>query len=151
MKRRITYTAVSALFAAYIIAVLCLTLLDLSDKTPELPKYFLGIPMDKIAHFLMYFAYPVAGWLLLNYNKNIKIGQKHLFASLIISGLAFAAFTETAQGIFTTYRESDPLDFVANTLGIFTGSITIWLLRKPATKVCDAFQEYMHNRLYKKQ
>lgn len=149
MKRRITYTAVSALFAAYIVAVLCLTLLDLSDKTPELPKCFLGIPMDKIAHFLMYFAYPITGWLMLSYNKNIKIGQKHLFACLIISGLAFAAFTETAQGIFTTYRESDPLDFVANIIGIFTGSITIWLLRRPATKVCDAIQEYMHNKLHR--
>ena len=149
MKRRITYTAVSALFAAYIVAVLCLTLLNLSDKTPDLPKYFLGIPMDKIAHFLMYFAYPVTGWLLLNYNKNIKIGQKHLFACLIISGLAFAAFTETAQGLFTTYRESDPLDFVANIIGIFSGSITIWLIRKPATRLCDTFQEYMHNKLYR--
>ena len=148
MKRRITYTAVSALFAAYIVAVLCLTLLDLSDKTPELPKCFLGIPMDKIAHFLMYFAYPITGWLMLNYNKNIKIGQKHLFACLIVSGLAFAAFTETAQGLFTTYRESDPLDFIANIIGIFTGSFIIWLLRKPATKVCDAIQEYMHNKLH---
>lgn len=148
MKRRITYTAVSALFAAYIVAVLCLTLLDLSDKTPELPKYFLGIPMDKIAHFLMYFAYPFAGWLMLSYNKNIKIGQKHLFACLIISGLAFAAFTETAQGLFTTYRESDPLDFIANIIGIFSGSFIIWLLRRPATKVCDAIQEYMHNKLH---
>ena len=149
MKRRITYVAVSALFAAYIAAVLCLTLLDLSDKTPELPKYFLGIPMDKIAHFLMYFAYPITGWLLLSYNKNIKIGQKYIFSCLIISGLAFAAFTETAQGIFTTYRESDPLDFAANILGIFSGSITIWLLKKPATRLCDAFQEYMHNKLYR--
>ena len=148
MKRRITYTAVSALFAAYIVAVLCLTLLDLSDKTPELPKCFLGIPMDKIAHFLMYFAYPITGWLMLSYNKNIKIGQKHLFACLIISGLAFAAFTETAQGLFTTYRESDPLDFIANIIGIFSGSFIIWLLRRPATKVCDAIQEYMHNKLH---
>ena len=149
MKRRITYIAVSALFAAYIVAVLCLTLLDLSDKTPELPKYFLGIPMDKIAHFLMYFAYPIVGWLMLSYNKNIRIGQKYIFSCLIISGLAFAAFTETAQGLFTTYRESDPLDFVANITGISSGSIIIWLLRKPATRVCDAIQEYMHNRLHR--
>ena len=149
MKRRKTYFVVSALFVAYIVAVLCLTLLDLSDKTPQLPKYFLGIPMDKLAHFLMYFAYPVAGWLMLNYNKNIKIKQKYIFSCLIISGLAFAAFTETTQGLFTTYRESDPLDFVANVLGIFVGSFMIWLLRKPATKVCDAVQEYMHNKLYR--
>ena len=149
MKRRKTYFIVSALFAEYIVAVLCLTLLDLSDKTPELPKYFLGIPMDKLAHFLMYFAYPITGWLMLSYNKNIKIGQKYIFSSLIISGLAFAAFTEAAQGLFTTYRESDPLDFLANILGIFSGSLIIWLLRKPATKVCDAIQEYMHNRLHR--
>lgn len=149
MKRRKTYFVVSALFVLYIVAVLCLTLLDLSDKTPELPKYFLGIPMDKIAHFLMYFAYPVVGWLMLNYNKNIKIGQKYVFSCIIISGLAFAAFTETAQGLFTTYRESDPLDFVSNVLGVFVGSAVIWLLRKPATKVCDAIQEYMHEKLYR--
>ena len=149
MKKRKTYFVVSALFIVYIVVVLCLTLLDLSDKTPELPTYFLGIPMDKLAHFLMYFAYPVAGWLMLSYNKNIKIGHKYIFSCLIISGLAFAAFTETAQGLFTTYRESDPLDFVANVLGIFVGSFMIWLLRKPATKVCDAVQEYMHNKLYR--
>ena len=149
MKRRKTYFVVSALFVAYIVAVLCLTLLDLSDKTPELPKYFLGIPMDKIAHFLMYFAYPVVGWLMVSYNKNIKIEQKYVFSCLIISGLAFAAFTETAQGLFTTYRESDPLDFLANVLGIFVGSGLIWMMRKPATRVCDALQEYMHNKLYR--
>ena len=149
MKRRKTYFIVSALFVVYIVAVLSLTLLDLSDKTQELPKYFLGIPMDKIAHFLMYFAYPVVGWLMVSYNKRIKIGQKYVFACLIISGLAFAAFTETAQGLFTTYREPDPLDFIAHVLGILVGSFLIWIFRKSATRICDAFQEYMHNKLYR--
>ncbi len=110
MEKRKTYIVVTALFALYIVAVLCLCLLNLSDKTPELPKCLFGIPMDKIAHFVMYFAYPVVGWLLLTYNKQIKINRKYVFSTIFITGVAFAAFTETAQGLFTTYRDSDPMD-----------------------------------------
>ena len=149
MEKRKTYVAVTALFALYIITVLCLTLLNLSDKTPELPKYFLGIPMDKIAHFLMYFAYPVTGWLMFTYNKHIKIRHGYLFPLLFITGLAFAAFTEYAQGAFTTYRDSDPLDFLANIIGIASGCLLMRILQKPATRICDSLQRYMHNLLYK--
>ena len=149
MEKRKTYVAVTALFALYIITVLCLTLLNLSDKTPELPKYFLGIPMDKIAHFIMYFAYPVVGWLMCTYNKHIKIRHGYVYPLLLITGLAFAAFTEYAQGAFTTYRDSDPLDFLANIIGIATGCLLMRILQKPATRICDSLQRYMHNLLYK--
>ena len=149
MEKRKTYVAVTALFALYIITVLCLTLLNLSDKTPELPKYFLGIPMDKLAHFLMYFAYPVTGWLMFTYNKHLKIRHGYLYPLLFITGLAFAAFTEYAQGAFTTYRDSDPLDFLANIIGIAAGCLLMRILQKPATRICDSLQRYMHNLLYK--
>ena len=149
MEKRKTYVAVTALFALYIITVLCLTLLNLSDKTPELPKYFLGIPMDKIAHFLMYFAYPVVGWLMCTYNKHIKIRHGYVYPLLLITGLAFAAFTEYAQGAFTTYRDSDPLDFLANIIGIATGCLLMRILQKPATRICESLQRYMHNLLNK--
>ena len=149
MQKRITYIVVTALFLIYIAAVLCLCLLDLSDKTPELPKYFLGIPMDKIAHFLMYFAYPVVCWLMLTYNKRIKINHKYIFSTILITGLTFAAFTETAQGLLTTYRDPDPMDFVANILGIFSASLLMRIFNKPAQKVCDKVQEYMHRKLHK--
>ena len=149
MEKRKTYVAVTALFALYIITVLCLTLLNLSDKTPELPKYFLGIPMDKLAHFLMYFAYPIVCWLMLTYNKRIKINHKYLFSTILITGLTFAAFTETAQGLLTTYRDADPMDFVANILGIFSASLLMRIFNNPARKVCDKVQEYMHGKLHK--
>ncbi|MBQ2913359.1 MAG: VanZ family protein [Bacteroidales bacterium] len=149
MEKRKTYIVVTALFALYIVAVLCLCLLNLSDKTPELPKYLFGIPMDKIAHFVMYFAYPVVGWLLLTYNKQIKINRKYVFSTIFITGVAFAAFTETAQGLFTIYRDSDPLDMLANFLGISAACILMKLLEKPATRFCDSIQNYMHNKLYK--
>lgn len=149
MEKRKTYIVVTALFALYIMAVLCLCLLDLSDKTPELPKYLFGIPMDKIAHFTMYFAYPILCWLLLTYNRQIKLQHKHLFSTIFITGIVFAAFTETAQGVFTTYRDSDPMDMLANFLGISTACILMKLFERPVTKLCDSIQGYMHSKLYK--
>lgn len=147
MEKRKTYIIVTALFLVYIAAVLCLCLLNLSDKTPELPKYFLGIPMDKIAHFLMFFAYPATGWLMLTYNKTLKMRQGFTFPVLLITGLLFAAFTETAQGLFTTYREPDNMDFVADAIGILSCTFFIWAFQKPLRKLFDSMQEYFHNLL----
>ena len=149
MQKRITYIVVTALFLLYIVAVLCLCLLNLSDKTPELPKYFLGIPMDKLAHFLMFFAYPVVGWLMLTYNKTIKMRQGFIFPVLLITGLLFAAFTEAAQGLLTTYREPDNMDFIADAIGIISSILLIWTLQKPLRKLFDGLQEYFHRVLYK--
>ena len=149
MEKRKTYIIVTALFLLYIAAVLCLCLLNLSDKTPELPKFFLGIPMDKLAHFLMFFAYPATGWLMLTYNKTIKMRQVFIFPVLLITGLLFAAFTETAQGLFTTYREPDNLDFVADAIGILSSTFLIWALQEPLRKLFDGLQEYFHRVLYK--
>lgn len=147
MEKRKTYIIVTALFLLYIAAVLCLCLLNLSDKTPELPKFFLGIPMDKLAHFLMFFAYPATGWLMLTYNKTIKMRQVFIFPVLLITGLLFAAFTETAQGLFTTYREPDNLDFVADAIGILSSTFLIRILQKPLRKLFDGLQEYFHRVL----
>ena len=149
MQKRITYIVVTAMFLLYIVAVLCLCLLNLSDKTPELPQYFLGIPMDKLAHFLMFFAYPVVGWLMLTYNKTIKLRQGFIFPVLLITGLLFAAFTEIAQGLLTTYREPDNMDFIADAIGIISSILLIWTLQKPLRKLFDGLQEYFHRVLYK--
>jgi VanZ family protein len=149
MQKRITYIVVTALFLLYIVAVLCLCLLNLSDKTPELPQYFLGIPMDKLAHFLMFFAYPVVGWLMLTYNKMLSMRTNLIFPVLLITGFLFAAFTEAAQGLLTTYREPDNMDFIADAIGIISSSLLMRIFNKPAKKVCDKIQEYMHGKLHK--
>jgi VanZ family protein len=149
MQKRITYIVVTALFLLYIVAVLCLCLLNLSDKTPELPQYFLGIPMDKLAHFLMFFAYPVVGWLMLTYNKMLSMRTNLIFPVLLITGFLFAAFTEAAQGLLTTYREPDNMDFIADAIGIISSILFIWTLQKPLRKLFDGLQEYFHRVLYK--
>ena len=149
MQKRITYIVVTALFLLYIVAVLCLCLLNLSDKTSELPQYFLGIPMDKLAHFLMFFAYPVVGWLMLTYNKMLSMRTNLIFPVLLITGFLFAAFTEAAQGLLTTYREPDNMDFIADAIGIISSILLIWTLQKPLRKLFDGLQEYFHRVLYK--
>ena len=149
MEKRKTYIVVTALFALYIVAVLCLCLLNLSGQTQDLPTSILGIPTDKVAHFAMYFAYPVLGWLLLTYNKQIRISHKYVFLTIFITGILFAALTESAQEILTNYRDSDPMDMLANFLGISAACVLIKLLEKPATRLCNSIQNYMHNKLYK--
>ena len=149
MEKRKTYIIVTALFLVYIAAVLCLCLMNFSDNTPELPQFFLGIPMDKLVHFLMFFAYPATGWLMLTYNKTLKMRQGFTFPVLLITGLLFAAFTETAQGLFTTYREPDNMDFVADAIGILSCTFFIWAFQKPLKKLFDSMQEYFHKVLYK--
>ena len=72
-----------------------------------------------------------------------KIGFKY------ITGLLFAAFTETAQGLFTTYREPDNMDFVADAIGILSCTFFIWVFQKPLRKLFDRLQEYFHKVLYK--
>lgn len=137
------------MFLLYIAAVLCLCLLNLSNTAPELPKFFLGIPMDKLAHFLMFFAYPIAGWLMLTYNKALRIRTSFIFPVLLITGLLFAAFTEMAQGLLTTYRQPDSLDFLADAIGIISGTCLIWALQNHLQKLFDRMQQYFHGILYK--
>ncbi len=149
MEKRKTYIAVTVLFAAYIITVLCLCLLNLSSTTQDLSFTFLGIPSDKIAHYLMYMAYPVVGWLFLSYNKRIKIRLQYIYITLAVTGIVFSAITEVLQTLLTTYRTTEALDLLANILGVITGTLLMWVFRNPATKVCDAVQAYMHNLIYK--
>jgi VanZ family protein len=97
----------------------------------------------------MFFAYPVVAWLMLTYNKTIKMRQGFIFPVLLITGLLFAAFTEAAQGLLTTYREPDNMDFIADAIGIISSILLIWTLQKPLRKLFDGLQEYFHRVLYK--
>ena len=122
MKRRITYIAVSAIFAAYIVAVLCLTLLDLSDKTPELPKYFLGIPMDKIAHFLMFLPYPVIAYIAFRPSGERKWAHLLVLTAVFAVGIGMAIGTERLQGL-ADYRSYEIEDFYADVFGMECSSL----------------------------
>ena len=104
------------LFVLYIIAVCVLCFADAPDM-PEVDKFILGIPMDKIAHFLMFAPFPVLAYYSFerlggNTDHNVR------FALLtFLAGELFAMMTETVQYFLPT-RSMDLSDFLADTIGI---------------------------------
>jgi VanZ family protein len=96
----------------------------------EMEKTFLGIPMDKIAHFTMFFPFPILAFL--TFHNGNKSG-KHSFLLVIktfIIGCIIAASTEIGQS-FTTYRDCDIKDFIADFISLTVSSIivlSIWYL-----------------------
>lgn len=119
------------LFCLYIAAVILLCVIK-TESLPELPKTIFGIPFDKIAHFMMFFPFPILGYTTLYpANKNVWRNLA-LVAIIFVIGGVFAYSTETLQAM-TDYRTSDVLDIAADSLGLISGtlvSIVYILFRK---------------------
>ena len=110
------------LLCIYLAAVLFLCF-GKFEPTDDIPSSFLGIPMDKIAHFLM-FAPWVALWLLACFYKaeiNATGHLKGIFIALAC-GIAFAALTELGQGL-SGYRSMEAADLLSDSLGMIAGAI----------------------------
>lgn len=119
MKRKL-------ILALYIIAVCVLCFTD-SSSLPEGPEFFIGIPIDKIAHFLMFAPFPVVAYYAFeriggNTDHNIR------FALLtFLGGVLFALATETVQR-FLPSRSMEPSDFLADTIGITLCSVATYII-----------------------
>ena len=88
-------------------------LLACSLPGDELPTISLDLfEPDKIAHFILFFVF---GWLWL---EALPISRK---SRIIIGtvGSLYAVFTEIYQGIIPMGRTPDPMDAVANVIGLF--------------------------------
>ncbi len=137
MKTNRIYTTVTLLFIIYIAAVFFFCLYNVSGDSIDMGKYILGIRLDRIFHFLMFFPYPFIGWMFFNYNKRIKIYRQYMFAVIILSGILLASFSEAAQELFTTYRDGDPYDLGADITGIFAGSLIVYLFKEVFEKIIE--------------
>ena len=115
------------LFAIYIIAVLVLCF-GRFENTQEIPREFLGIPMDKIAHFLMFFPLPFLAFFAFDsYTEEFR--SSVLWTSVtFVAGCLFAAATEIGQALLTSYRSGDPTDFWADLIAIALGSLIIFFI-----------------------
>lgn len=117
------------LLIIYIASVLFLSLYSFENTQVDLPKYFLGIPIDKIIHFIMYLPLPVLIWSVLVdfypslYNKSTALIIS-LFASIFIS-----TSTEILQNT-TEFRQFEYLDLIANYLGVIIGLLSISIIKK---------------------
>lgn len=111
------------LLLVYLGAVAFLCFANFHDM-PETEKTLLGIPMDKVVHFCMFFPFPFIVYLTLAPRRR-KPWLKILLASgVLLSGLAVAALTEIVQS-HLDYRSGDVMDFAADTLALFIGTVAV--------------------------
>ena len=109
------------LFCIYVIAVILLCVIK-TDDIPELPRYLLGIPFDKIAHFIMFLPFIILGYASLMPSEKGIWKRLAVLGILLAFGCAFAFSTEKLQAM-TGYRSYDILDMAADSIGLLGGSI----------------------------
>ena len=109
----------------YVVAVAYLCFANF-HKLPDVPKTFLGIPMDKIVHFCMFFPFPILAFFA--YDKLTETPWQALAALLCICafGCIFAGLTEIIQGSLP-YRSQDIHDFGADLLSIGISGLLVFL------------------------
>lgn len=111
-------------FCLYLAAVAYLCFAKTED-IPELPEMWLGIPFDKIGHFLMFMPFPILGYMTL-YKHNRKISAATLILiGLIILGIAVAFGTELVQA-HLQYRSFELTDIASDTLGLLFGGFLVF-------------------------
>ena len=119
------------LFFLYIAGVLFLCFGHF-DTAPDIPTSFLGIPMDKVVHFTMFFPFPILAFLAFDkYTETPR--ATFLFSGITwVLGMLLALGTEWGQAHLTTWRSGDPLDLAADALALTLGTllVIIWDLSK---------------------
>ena len=121
MKHRLKVLSIVA-FCIYLAAVAVLCFIRPSSL-PEMDiKTFLGIPIDKILHFIMFIPYPVlSGMVFISKEQKRYTAIATLFI-LALTGIGVSYGTEMIQS-HTDYRSYEIADFYADIAGIAAGSI----------------------------
>ena len=83
---------------------------------------FLGIPFDKIAHFIMFLPFVILGYAAFMPKEKGVMRKLVVLGTMLILGFAFAVSTERLQAI-TDYRSYEILDMAADCLGLVIGSL----------------------------
>ena len=137
MKLNPSYTAI-ALIIIYISLVFfcCLHHFSGADNL-DLGTFFLGIRLDRYIHFVMFFPYPFTAWLFLNYNKKFASWSRYTPSIILLSGFVLATVAEASQELFTSYRDTDPFDLVANYTGISAATLLVYILQKPIKNISN--------------
>ena len=97
------------------------------DSLPHVKPYFLGFPIDKVVHFLMFFPFPLLLFAAFD-RLTTKPWHSLLFAVLtFLLGCLIAAGTELGQSM-TIYRTGDPWDFKADALALAISSVIVLMI-----------------------
>lgn len=101
---------------------------NFSFKDIDLSKHFLGIPLDKIVHFIMFFPYPFIAWLTCKHSRHLAKFRNYSIWITFFSGLLLAVFTEVVQKLLIPGREGDAYDFLADFIAIILGTTIIYFV-----------------------
>lgn len=93
-------------------------ILYLSLKNPSGEQRFSFENADKIVHFTFYFVFVILWYRCLVLTNRNQIKYK---IGLVCIAVLFGILVELAQKYFTTTRQADVLDAVANSTGAFMG------------------------------
>ena len=114
------------LFGLYLVAVAVLCFARFPESE-DMPRVLLGIPMDKIVHFLMFFPFPVLAYLAFDCYRGKRRASVLRTAAGFLGSCTFAAVTELVQSRLP-YRSGDPADFRADALALLLSSIIVLIL-----------------------
>ncbi|MCL9768941.1 VanZ family protein [Flavobacterium sp. HXWNR69] len=81
---------------------------------------------DKIIHFLFYFLFV----LLWSFALNNSISKLKIDLAILFSAVFYGIIMEVLQSIFTSTRQADLYDVIANSIGAVTGLVLFRLIRK---------------------
>lgn len=117
----------------YLICVLFLCFGRFDNAQDDLPNFILGIPMDKVGHFLMFVPFTIIA--VYGFHRSTgKAGRFILFMFLAyLLGTAMAAGIEIGQS-YTDYRSCDAFDFMADTLGLCFGAAIVVAVQSATQK-----------------
>lgn len=93
----------------------------------ETPVKDLGIS-DKIMHAGAYFLLVFLWVIFYVFNYPAESLNKRI-SFICLGSIGFGIFIEVLQKELTTYRELDIFDIVANTVGVMSAGIVVWLLK----------------------
>ena len=114
------------LFLLYLVAI-CILCFGKFSGSSDFPTSLLGIPSDKIVHFLMFLPFPILAFFAFD-KYTESTGKSLLYAALTcLAGCLLAAGTELIQSRLS-YRSGDPNDFLSDMAAIALGSILVFFL-----------------------
>jgi len=96
------------------------------ENVPDITKTFLGIPMDKLVHFIMFFPFPILCYMLTGrFGSNWKavLGMVVIF----LIGCLLASGTELVQSKLA-YRGAEVADFRADCISLAISSLIVFIL-----------------------
>lgn len=134
MMKRTTIFRILTLLYLGAVALICFANFN---NLPDVQKTFLGIPTDKIVHFLMFLPFPVLAFWSLRLRRKGVIKTLLILVAIFALGCLIAWGTEYVQGMLP-YRDMDMLDFRADRIGLACGSFVTFFIQLFSFRKADA-------------